>query len=104
MSFKFSKSDNISDLHPNISKFFPKFVNNRVEEYELFKVAVESGDMSSVRLYCHKVVGIAASYNCFKLEEISLYVQNCAKSDDMESIKTVLGVFDQYMTELSSHK
>jgi hypothetical protein len=102
MSFKFTKEDELADLHPNIAKFSSTFISNRVLEYEIFKHSVDAGDMSSIRLHCHKIVGIAASYNCHKLEEIALYVQKCSREDDIESIKSVLSIYDQYMKELAS--
>lgn len=104
MSFKFTKQDKVSELHPNITKFLGTFIQNRIDEYKLFKSAVDQNDMASVRMYCHKVVGIAASYKCYKLEEMALYIQKCSRENDVESIKSSICEFDAYMQEISTYK
>lgn len=103
MSFIFTKTDRFEELHPNIRNFLPTFIKHRVDEYELFKHAVAQGEIDAIRLYCHKIVGISASYNCFKLEEMAFFIQKCSRENNVEAIKEHLDIFSDYINELAAY-
>ena len=103
MTFQFTKEDQILELHPNIAKHLPKFISNRIKDYESLKLAVEEANFVFIRSYCHKTVGVAASYNFFKLEELTISISEYARVEDLKSIKYLLITFDQYISEIRSY-
>lgn len=100
MSFKFEKSDKITDLHPNLKKHFGLFMSRRVAEVDDFSNAVNNSDFAYLRDYCHKIIGISASYNCYRLDEITRYIQIYARSEDIKPIQDVKDLFLNLLDEL----
>ena len=100
MSFKFSTNDDVSTLHESIAKFVPRYIENRKTDYQKFLIDIEKCDFQSIRDYCHKVVGTAKSYHFHQLEEITLVIQNCAREQNLEGIRSIIPSYDTYMNEL----
>ena len=103
MSFNFTKEDKIDELHPNIKQFIGSFAKNRINEFDALIPAIEGGDMESIRLFCHKVTGIAASYNCYRLEELALYIQKHAREGSISTLKELIPIIRSYKDELNKH-
>ncbi len=100
MAFEFSKTDNIEELHPAIKQYFESFVINRAKAFDQLEAAVENGNFMAIRDYCHDQLGVAASYNCFKLEEAVLYIQDYARKEQLSPIKEILPKLGSYLREL----
>ena len=100
MTFKFTKKDKYNDLHPNILNYMQTFVDNRIQSFEKLKISVDQKNLKGIRDFCHNNIGVAGSYKCFKLEEITYYVQSKAKAEDIDSIKDVLPIFNAYLQSL----
>lgn len=102
MSFKFEKSDDFKNLHPNIATYMNTFVTHRIEAFDKFTQYVDNSDFSKIRDYCHGQLGVAASYRCFKLEEVLKYIQRYAREEQIDPIKEVLPVFEEYLKNLKN--
>ena len=100
MSFKFTKQDEFQHLHPNITSYMGTFVENRINALDDLKQGVEQKDFSKIRDYCHNHMGVAGSYKCYKLEEIVGYIQDYARSGEIEPIVEVLPVLEEYLFDL----
>ena len=100
MAFKFTTTDDVSTLHESIAKFVPRYIENRKNDYQEFLGYIESGDLQSIRDYCHKVVGTAKSYHFHQLEEITKVIQKHAREQNLEGIRPILPHYDVYMREL----
>jgi regulator of sigma D len=100
MDFKFSSTDDIQSLHPNIIDFVPRYIANRKADYLLLLDAIKNSDHEAIRDYCHKVVGTARSYHFFQLEEITKRLQEFSREKDMEAIKKLMPVYDAYIKNL----
>lgn len=103
MSFQFSTKDSIEALPAGIKGSLPKVLSNRVKEFEGFKLALLDGDFTQIRDYCHKQKGVAACYNLYCLEEIIDFIHPFAHSEDAESMKAVLPVFEKYIAEIENY-
>lgn len=103
MSFQFSKKDNIDGLPSGIKTSLPKVLDNRIKEFEEFKLALEDGNFSLIRDYCHKQKGVAACYNLFCLEEIIDYIHPFAHAENADAMKETLSVFEKYITEIENY-
>ena len=102
MSFIFTKIDLIHDLHSDLRDYMPNFIENRFKEFKELESAVSSNDIKSIRDYCHKQKGVAGSYNCFKLEEITDYMHEFALAGEITPIKEVLPILGSYLDELQA--
>lgn len=102
MAFAFTKEDKVDDLPPPIKAHFKTFVLNRMAQFEVFEEAISEDDYEEIRLFCHAQLGVAGSYNCFKLEEITLYIQDFARKEEMQPIKEVAPVLKQYLGDLKN--
>lgn len=102
MTFKFKRSDDFTSLHPNIATYMEVFVENRIKAFNELEGAVKSENFQKIRDYCHAQLGVAASYNCFKLEEVILYIQDFARKEEISPIIEVLPIFKDYLDHLKS--
>lgn len=100
MSFVFTKIDLLHDLHSDLRDYMPNFIENRFKEFKELESAVRSNDIKSIRDYCHKQKGVAASYKCFKLEEVTDYMHKFALEGEITPIKEVLPILKTYLDEL----
>ncbi len=103
MSFNFKRNDEFESLHPNIASYMTVFVENRLKAFFELEQAVSTADFERIRDFCHGQLGVAASYKCFKLEEIIIYIQGFARKEEMGPISEVLPVFRAYLDELKSN-
>lgn len=101
MNFEFTKEDFIFDLPEPIRKHLRTFSNNRLNQFEILQEAIVEEDFEEIRLFCHAQLGVAGSYNCFKLEEITLYIQELARNENLMSIKELMPVLKSYLEELN---
>ena len=102
MSFSFKKDDDFKNLHPNIASYMAVFVDHRIEAFTELKSFVETRNFQKIRDFCHGQLGVAASYKCFKLEELILYIQEFARTEEISPIADVLPIFETYLRELKS--
>ncbi len=102
MTFKFERTDEFTSLHPNIANYMSVFVENRIKALGEIENAINGDDFQKIRDICHGQLGVAASYKCFKLEEIILYIQNFARKEEMTPIVEVLPVFKDYLDQLKA--
>jgi hypothetical protein len=102
MSFSFKKEDDYKNLHPKIATYMEVFVQHRIEAFTKLKAYVADENFEKIRDFCHAQLGVAASYKCYKLEEIIKYMQEYARSEDIKPIREVLPVFETYLSELKS--
>ena len=100
MSFKFTRVDKISELPGPIKEHVRNFVSNRFTQYNILLEAIDDEDFEEVRLFCHAQLGVAASYHCYKLEEITSYIQECARQETMKPIKEILPILSKYLNDL----
>ena len=94
--------DKISELPGPIKDHIKTFILNRIAQFETLKEAIEENDFEEIRLFCHAQLGVAGSYNCFRLEEITIYIQDYARQEIMDPIKEVVPVLDSYLKDLKS--
>lgn len=102
MKFIFSKEDKFEDLPEKIRDYLPTFFKNRWEDLKDLEDSIENKDFRGVRDYCHKQVGVATCYNCFKLHEIVLYIQEQAKQENHANLLEVQPVIREYLNQLHS--
>ncbi|MAX65865.1 MAG: hypothetical protein QF441_01055 [Bacteriovoracaceae bacterium] len=102
MVFHFTTKDEHHSLHPNIKTYMQVFVKHRFLALEKLKTAVASEDIEGIRDFCHKQIGVAASYKCYRLEEITKYIQKHARKTELEPIKEILPVFEEYLKQLQA--
>lgn len=100
MNFSFTTQDEITELHPKIGSNMDKFVSNRWIAYLKLEAAVNELDFDEIRSFCHNQLGVAACYNCYKLEEICKYIQPFAREDNLAPIQDVMPVLKLYLEEL----
>ncbi|MAZ48114.1 MAG: hypothetical protein CME65_06105 [Halobacteriovoraceae bacterium] len=98
--FKFSKEDKFENLPEKIRDYLPTFFENRLEDLSDLEYSIEKKDFRGVRDYCHKQVGVATCYNCFKLHEIVLYIQEQAKLENHANLLEVQPILRDYLTQL----
>lgn len=100
LDFQFTKNDNIDDLPAPIKGHMKTFITNRVSQFEILREAIDEEDFEEIRLFCHAQLGVAGSYNCFKLEEITLYIQDFARQEVMAPITAAAPILEGYLQEL----
>ena len=100
MSFNFTATDKIQELHQDIQNYLPKFIEHRFLEFTKFDEAVKNKDIESIRAYCHKQKGVAGSYKCYKLEEITNYMHDYALKGEIDEIVAVIPILKAYLYEL----
>lgn len=102
LAFEFTKTDKLEDLPGPIKDHVKAFIRNRISQFEILKEAVEEEDFEEIRLFCHAQLGVAGSYNCYKLEEITLYIQDYARQEVLDPIKEIIPILEKYLTELKT--
>ena len=100
MSFTFSAVDKFEELPSRIQEYLPTFFNNRWEDFLWFEKALQEKNFEVMRDYCHKQVGVATCYNCFKLYEITRYIQTHARAENYSEIKIVYPSLRDYLLAL----
>jgi len=100
--FEFTKTDKVYELHPAIRAYFPTFLTHRFEELVVLQNALKIDDFDEVRAYCHKQRGVAASYKCFKLEEITEMIHHYAKDNNLDPIRALIPTLENYLEELKT--
>ncbi len=100
MSFSFTTQDEINKLHPSIADYFPTFLQHRIDAFKELEVFVTERNFEKIRDYCHKQIGVAANYKCFKLDEVTRYIQEFAREEKIQEIEDSLQVFNDYLVEL----
>lgn len=99
MTFPFKSKDDPKSLPKQISAYLSQYVQNRLDDFDQIKSS--KFDLLFIRDYCHKVIGSARSYNLFQLEEITIELQELARREEKEQIKTLLEDYGQYLNELA---
>jgi hypothetical protein len=102
MSFSFQREDDYRNLHPKIATYMETFVKHRIEAFGELEVFVADENFEKIRDFCHAQLGVAASYRCFKLEELIKYIQEFARTEEITPIKDVLPIFENYLRKLKS--
>ena len=102
MVFQFKSVDNLEELHPAIAKHLPRFIENRMDAFKKFENAINDNDLEQIRSYCHGQIGVAASYNCHQLHEITLYIQDHARNQALNKIIDMLPVLNEYLNNLKN--
>lgn len=97
--FNFSKEDRVVELPKPILEHVPVFVERRYAELEGLENAIKDKDFTFVRSYCHNILGIAAQYHFFKLEEISIGLQTAARERNIETIEELFPILKSYLEE-----
>ena len=100
MGFQFTRTDNINELPEPIKAHIKTFITNRVAQFEILREAIEEEEFEDIRLFCHAQLGVAGSYNCFKLEEVTLYIQDFARQEVMGPIAEVAPILEDYLKGL----
>jgi hypothetical protein len=103
VSFKFCTVDKFDQLHPNIASNLKSFLKNRIVAFDGLKSAVAKDDLEIIRAFCHTQLGVASCYNCFRLEEITKHIQGLVKKKDINAIKAIMPIFQEYVSELKSN-
>lgn len=101
MGFRFSAEDKYDQLPESILCYMQNFVQNRIDGLEELEAFVAVSDFDGIRDYCHKQVGVAGSYYCYKLEEIIKYIQYHARKNDIGPIQDVIEDLRSYLEDLA---
>ncbi len=96
--FSFTVEDQYEELEPALQEYMPHFVEHRIKELEGFDRAVNDLDFQAIREYCHKQEGIAASYKCYRLEEMAKFIHKFAKLEEIGPIIEVLPTLKEYFS------
>lgn len=104
MTFKFTKEDKINELPAPIKAHFKNFLNNRISQVESLEEAIEDEDFEEIRLFCHAQLGVAGSYKCHKLDELTRYIQHHARKEQLRPIKEVIPTLKDYLQGLKLDK
>lgn len=104
MAFEFTVEDKVEELPGPIKSHFKAFVLNRINQFEILEEAIEEEDHEEIRLFCHAQLGVAGSYKCFKLEEVTKYIQDYARKEELQPIKDVMPLLKSYLQELRSQE
>lgn len=99
MSYEFKTKDDPESLPDQIAAYLNQYVQNRLDDFANIKT--EDFDYLYLRDYCHKVIGSARSYNLYQLEEITLVLQEYARSQNSTGIKELLKDYALYIDDLA---
>lgn len=100
MSFTFSREDRFDELPPKIKEYLPVFIQNRWEDFLKFEKALAEKNFEMMRDYCHKQIGVATCYNCFRLYDLVLYIQEQARAENHEKLVEVFPELRTYLEGL----
>lgn len=90
-------SDNFEKIDPLLVDYVPTYIKNRINEMDELKYSLKTKDFEAIRGSCHKVLGSAASYGLFQLEEIINKLQSCAREENIESTRLYVEALEKYL-------
>lgn len=96
MKFEFKTKDNFESLAPKLKEYFPIFIEKRIESVKKVKLETQKSNYSVLKLFSHRELGIAASYQLHQYEELLLALQKAYKLSDYSTV-------DILLEELSEH-
>lgn len=102
MSFEFTQNDNFEELPKKIRDYLPTFFENRNQDFKEIENAFIELNYQIIRDYCHKQLGVAQCYNCFKLHEIVTVLQSYAREENGVQVKAIYSQLKSYLNSLQS--
>lgn len=100
MEFNFTKEDRYSELPLELRKYMKIFSKNRLKSFLELEQFVAEDNFKSICAFCHNQIGVAGSYKCYKLEEITLFIQVHARGQEIKPIREIMSLFKTYLDEL----
>jgi HPt (histidine-containing phosphotransfer) domain-containing protein len=91
------KRDKIDELPGPLKEYIPTYFEHRRAELPELLDALGKDDFQSIRAVCHRIIGSAASYKLYRLEEIAKELQKEAKAKNSEACKKHLSMLNDYL-------
>ena len=102
MSFGFTQEDRFDELPKKIRDYLPNFFENRKQDFLDIENAFKELNFQTIRDYCHKQLGVAQCYNCFRLHEIVTVLQVYAREENEGQITAIYPELKKYLNTLQS--
>lgn len=97
MSFVFKTEDRIDSLPEKLISYFPTFLSQRFKDLDQLKSEVEINNYKGVSNFCHKQLGIAASYHLFRYEELVKELSKSYKDENYDHVTYLVKQIDIYL-------
>lgn len=102
MSFEFQTKDEIQTLPEKLLAHFPSFLSKRFVDLEVLKAEVFNEKFSGLSNFCHKQLGIAASYHLYQYEELVQALVKARKENNTEQIIYLINEIEEYLVKTKS--
>ena len=102
MSFEFQTKDEVETLPEKLLTHFPIFLSKRLVDLEVLKSEVFNENYSGLSNYCHKQLGIAASYHLYQYEELVKALSKAKKENNTEQIIYLVHELETYHEKTKS--
>lgn len=94
-----SKRNQIS-VDADLKDIMPTFLSNRMKDLGAILDAIKSNDIKAIQVIGHKLAGNAGSYGLPDLGQIGVNLEMAAIKQDINSIKSLLIEYKNYMENL----
>ena len=87
----------IVQVDPDLEDLIPGFLENRNEDVNKLKAALEAKDLESLRSIGHSLKGVGGGYGFELMSQIGAEIENAAKQGDEDNIKVKIEQLDDYL-------
>lgn len=99
IKFKFKSIDTVEELPVIIKNNVGKYIQHRLEEFQSIDLA--HPDLEAIKLFCHKTIGSATSYNLNQLDEITKELKRIVQDSDLDLLADHLLDMQEFLEKLT---
>lgn len=87
-------------IDEDLEDILPTFLENRSNDIEKIKSALESSDLKAIEVIAHKLAGNAGSYGLHDLGKIGVALEESCNNESLGNIKEYFEQYKDYMARL----
>lgn len=89
-----------TSFDPELAEFVPEYIENRFEDLDLLKAAIEGSEFDNIDRICHRVLGTAQNYGLHFLDKLLSQMKAASKEEDAFKCKTYVETLEDYLLQM----